>query len=161
MFWEKLGRGEFDAGEYKRIGKGGKEVWIQASYNPILDVNGKPFKVVKFATDITAAEAAQRRLRGSDRGHRQGAGGDRVRARRTRSSAPTTTSSRRSATTLDEIKGQHHSHVRRAGLSGKAPTTGCSGRSSAAANMMPANTSASARAARRSGSRPATTRSWT
>jgi len=54
MFWEKLGRGEFDAGQYKRIGKGGKEVWIQASYNPIMDMNGKPFKVVKYATDTTA-----------------------------------------------------------------------------------------------------------
>ena len=53
MFWEKLGRGEFDAGIYKRIGKGGKEVWIQASYNPIIDQSGKPFKVVKYATDIT------------------------------------------------------------------------------------------------------------
>ncbi len=54
QFWEKLGRGEFDAGQYKRIGKGGKEVWIQASYNPILDMNGRPFKVVKYATDISA-----------------------------------------------------------------------------------------------------------
>jgi len=54
MFWEKLGRGEYDAGQYKRIGKGGKEVWIQASYNPIIDQAGKPFKVVKYATDITA-----------------------------------------------------------------------------------------------------------
>jgi len=53
MFWDKLGRGEYDAGQYKRIGKGGREVWIQASYNPILDLNGKPFKVVKYATDIT------------------------------------------------------------------------------------------------------------
>ena len=53
-FWAKLNRGEYQAAEYKRIGKGGKEVWIQASYNPILDPNGKPFKVVKFATDITA-----------------------------------------------------------------------------------------------------------
>ncbi len=52
--WDKLNRGEFDSGEYKRIGKGGKVVWIQASYNPILDLNGKPFKVVKFATDVTA-----------------------------------------------------------------------------------------------------------
>jgi methyl-accepting chemotaxis protein len=52
-FWERLGRGEFDAGQYRRIGKGGKEVWIQASYNPILDKNGKPFKVVKYATEIT------------------------------------------------------------------------------------------------------------
>ncbi len=54
MFWDKMARGEYDAGQYKRIGKGGKEVWIQASYNPILDLNGKPFKVVKYATDITA-----------------------------------------------------------------------------------------------------------
>jgi methyl-accepting chemotaxis protein len=54
MFWEKLGRGEFDAGQYKRIGKGGKEIWIQASYNAILDRRGRPFKVVKYASDITA-----------------------------------------------------------------------------------------------------------
>ncbi len=53
MFWDKLGRGEYDAGQYKRIGKAGKEVWIQASYNPIMGPDGKPFKVVKYATDIT------------------------------------------------------------------------------------------------------------
>jgi methyl-accepting chemotaxis protein len=53
-FWAKLNRGEFEAAEYKRVGKGGREVWIQASYNPILDGNGKPYKVIKFATDITA-----------------------------------------------------------------------------------------------------------
>ncbi len=52
-FWAKLNRGEYVADEFKRIGKGGKEVWIQASYNPILDLNGKPFKVVKYATDVT------------------------------------------------------------------------------------------------------------
>ncbi|MFO0775886.1 MAG: methyl-accepting chemotaxis protein [Nitrospiraceae bacterium] len=52
-FWQKLNRGEFDAGVYKRLGKGGKEIWIQASYNPIMDANGKPYKVMKFATDIT------------------------------------------------------------------------------------------------------------
>jgi methyl-accepting chemotaxis protein len=52
-FWEKLGRGEFDTGQYRRLGKGGKEIWIQASYNPIFDKSGKPIKVVKFATDIT------------------------------------------------------------------------------------------------------------
>jgi len=54
QFWEKLGRGEYDAGQYRRLGKDGREVWIQASYNPILDMNGRPFKVVKYATDITA-----------------------------------------------------------------------------------------------------------
>jgi methyl-accepting chemotaxis protein len=53
-FWDKLGRGEYDVGQYRRIAKGGREVWIQASYNPILDMNGKPFKVVKYATDVTA-----------------------------------------------------------------------------------------------------------
>ena len=52
-FWSRLGSGEYDAGQYKRIGRGGKEVWIQASYNPIMDANNKPFKVVKYATDIT------------------------------------------------------------------------------------------------------------
>jgi methyl-accepting chemotaxis protein len=52
-FWIALNRGEFFSGEYKRFGKGGKEIWIQASYNPILDMNDKPFKVVKYATDVT------------------------------------------------------------------------------------------------------------
>jgi methyl-accepting chemotaxis protein len=52
-FWENLRRGQYQAAEYKRLGKGGKEVWIQASYNPILDPDGRPFKVVKFATDVT------------------------------------------------------------------------------------------------------------
>jgi methyl-accepting chemotaxis protein len=52
-FWYKLAQGEFQAAEYKRLGKGGKEVWIQASYNPIFDLRGKVFKVVKFATDMT------------------------------------------------------------------------------------------------------------
>ncbi len=54
LFWERLGRGEFDRGLYKRVGKGGREIWIEASYNPILDATGKPFKVVKYATDVTA-----------------------------------------------------------------------------------------------------------
>ncbi|GMP04645.1 methyl-accepting chemotaxis protein [Bradyrhizobium sp. TM239] len=52
-FWAALNRGQYQAAEYKRIGKGGKEVYIQASYNPILDLNGRPFKVVKYATDTT------------------------------------------------------------------------------------------------------------
>jgi methyl-accepting chemotaxis protein len=52
-FWANLNRGQYQAAEYKRIGKGGREVYIQASYNPILDLNGKPFKVVKYATDVT------------------------------------------------------------------------------------------------------------
>ena len=61
-FWAKLNRGEYVAEEFKRIGKGGKEVYIQASYNPILDLNGKPFKVVKYASDITAEKLALRAM---------------------------------------------------------------------------------------------------
>lgn len=62
-FWAKLNRGEFESGEFRRIGKGGKEVFIQASYNPILDLSGKPFKVVKMATDCTAQVAARNEMR--------------------------------------------------------------------------------------------------
>ncbi len=58
QFWEKLNRGEYDSGEYKRVGKGGKEIWLQASYNPIMDLNGQPFKVVKYATEITEQKLA-------------------------------------------------------------------------------------------------------
>ena len=58
-FWEKLGRGEYDSGQYQRFGKGGREVWIQASYNPIMDAKGRPTKVVKYATDITEQKAAR------------------------------------------------------------------------------------------------------
>ncbi len=60
QFWSDLSHGHFNAGEYLRIGKNRKEVWIQATYNPILDANGRPFKVVKYATDITAQKKAQR-----------------------------------------------------------------------------------------------------
>jgi len=57
-FWAKLNRGEYVADEFKRIGKSERELWIQASYNPIMDLNGKPFKVVKYATDITGQVSA-------------------------------------------------------------------------------------------------------
>ena len=53
-FWQKLGRGEYHAAEFKRLAKDGREIWLQASYNPIFDMEGRPFKVVKFATDVTA-----------------------------------------------------------------------------------------------------------
>lgn len=52
-FWASLNRGEYQAREFKRLGKGGKEIWIEASYNPIIGKNGKPYKVIKYATDIT------------------------------------------------------------------------------------------------------------
>ena len=56
-FWAKLNRGEYHSAEFKRIGKGGKEIWIQASYNPVLNQRGKPVKVVKIATDVTAQKS--------------------------------------------------------------------------------------------------------
>jgi methyl-accepting chemotaxis protein len=52
-FWRTLNAGEFVAEEFKRIGKSGKEIWIQASYNPVFDSKGRVAKVVKFATDVT------------------------------------------------------------------------------------------------------------
>lgn len=55
-FWERLRRGEYQSAEYKRFGKGGKEIWIQASYNPLIDDKGNVFGVVKYATDITEAK---------------------------------------------------------------------------------------------------------
>lgn len=57
-FWQRLGQGQFESAEYRRLGKGGKEIWINASYNPIFDGEGKPSKVVKFATDVTAQKRA-------------------------------------------------------------------------------------------------------
>ena len=63
QFWRNLGNGINDAGQYLRIGKNGREVWIEASYNPILDAEGRPFKVVKFATDITRRFTAAQTLR--------------------------------------------------------------------------------------------------
>lgn len=52
-FWETLRKGQYSSGEYKRYGKGGREIWLNASYNPIFDHSGKPIRIVKFATDIT------------------------------------------------------------------------------------------------------------
>jgi methyl-accepting chemotaxis protein len=66
-FWADLNQGKYQAGEYKRIGKDGKEIYIQASYNPIMDLNGKPYKVVKYATDVTQqvlARMGNERVRG-------------------------------------------------------------------------------------------------
>jgi methyl-accepting chemotaxis protein len=63
-FWAKLGRGELDVAEYRRIAKDGREMWLEGSYNPVLDAHGKPFKVVMYAADITAHKARQADYRG-------------------------------------------------------------------------------------------------
>ena len=55
-FWKRLNAGEFVADKFVSYGKNGKRAVIEASYNPIFDVNGKPYKVVKFAIDVTAVE---------------------------------------------------------------------------------------------------------
>jgi len=60
QLWDKLRAGEYVSAEFQRFGKNGREVWIQASYNPVLDPRGKPIKVVKFATDITARKRDER-----------------------------------------------------------------------------------------------------
>lgn len=53
-FWRTLRSGEYHSGMYKRIGKDGREVWLQASYNPVLDLNGRPVRIIKYATDVSA-----------------------------------------------------------------------------------------------------------
>ncbi|WP_296307317.1 PAS domain S-box protein, partial [Pseudomonas sp.] len=58
-FWQTLGRGMHQAGEFRRLGKDGREIWLQASYNPIMDVSGRPIKVIKYATDITREKLRQ------------------------------------------------------------------------------------------------------
>ncbi len=61
-FWQQLAQGQFKSGTFKRIGKNGQEVHIQATYNPILDVNNRPYKVVKIATDITEFTVALQKV---------------------------------------------------------------------------------------------------
>ncbi len=63
QFWEQLRSGQLDGGEYPRLGKNGRRIWIQATYNPIFDAMGQPFKVVKFATDLTQRRAMEQELR--------------------------------------------------------------------------------------------------
>ncbi len=64
-FWRNLGSGQFHSGQFRRVAKGGNTVWIEASYNPVLDDTGRPFKVVKYATDITSRFEATRTLQGA------------------------------------------------------------------------------------------------
>ncbi len=63
LFREKLARGDYEVGEYKRLDKDGREIWLHASYNPILDMKGKPVKVVEYATNITARKRDELQLK--------------------------------------------------------------------------------------------------
>jgi methyl-accepting chemotaxis protein len=107
-FWQELNEGKFQAAEYKRIGKGGKEVWLQASYNPIFDLNGKPFKVVKYATDVTASK-----LKNADYQGQLAAIGKTQAAIEFNLDGTITDANenflKTLGYTLDEIKGRHHS----------------------------------------------------
>jgi methyl-accepting chemotaxis protein len=73
QFWADLNAGVYRADQYRRLGKGGRTIWIQASYNPILDAHGKPYKVVKYATDITAAKELDQDIKTAVRGITQNA----------------------------------------------------------------------------------------
>lgn len=63
-FWENLGKGEFMSGEFRRVTKDGRDIWLQATYNPIFDSHGRPFKVVKFASDITEEKLRNAEVQG-------------------------------------------------------------------------------------------------
>ena len=106
-FWQKLKAGQFFVGEYQRFGKEGKEIWIQASYNPIMDLTGKPFKVVKYATDIT-----ETKLRNADySGQLEAIGKSQATIEFTPDGTILTANENFLNTvgyTLEEIKGQHH-----------------------------------------------------
>jgi methyl-accepting chemotaxis protein len=174
--WERLCAGQSEAGEFRRLGRGSRELWLQASYNPLTDVSGRVVKIVKHATDITARK--QRQAEGESRiaaigkaqavvefsldgivlDANQGAGGDRVLARTAGSSPRTTISSTRSATRWRRSRASTTACSSTPAIAPR-PSTARSGTSSAGASTTPASTSASARAARRSGSRPPTTRS--
>ncbi|MCC5979557.1 MAG: PAS domain S-box protein [Salinarimonas sp.] len=62
-FWRNLANGRFQAGQFRRLAKDGSEIWIEATYNPILDPSGRPYKIVKFASDITTQKRISLRLR--------------------------------------------------------------------------------------------------
>lgn len=107
-FWESLRRGEFRTGEFRRLGQDGKEVWIQASYNPVMDAGGKPFKVVKFALDVTAKKLASTEALGSFNAITRSAAiiSFDLQGRVLDANANFL---RTMGYTLDEIRGQHHS----------------------------------------------------
>ena len=163
QFWDDLRAGKFQAGEFMRITKSGDEIWIQAAYNPVLDDNGKPFKVVKNAVDITAAKRATR-SRGQDRWsgsnprrYRQQPSDDRVRdgrhdhhRQREFPAARWAMSCPRSRASITAFSPKRSS--------GRAPNTPSSGLICAPASSRPVSSCASTRTARRSGFRRPTTR---
>jgi methyl-accepting chemotaxis protein len=158
-FWAALNRGEYQAAEYKRIAKGGREVWIEASYNPVLDGNNKPIKVVKFAIDVT-----QKKLRNlADAGKISAINRAQAVIEFNLDGTIVTANDNFLKTLgymLGEIQGKHHSMFVE-----QAEKDSAAYREFWAAlnrgQYQAANTSGSARAARRSGFWPPTIRCWT
>jgi len=101
-FWQELRQGQYSTGEYKRIGKGGKEIWIQASYNPILDPDGVAFKVVKFATDIT--EQVKKRQKSERVGTLVDSNLDKIRTSVDSANTQSIAATRASARTLETVQ---------------------------------------------------------
>ena len=156
-FWAKLARGDYDTNEYRRFAKGGREVWLQASYNPVRNARGAVVRVVKQASDITAEK-----LRTAEFGAKLEAIG-RVQAviEFTVNGEVITANENFLATVgyrLEEIRGQHHRLFVEPAYARTADTRRC-GTACARVNSCPPNSSASPRAAGRSGSRRRTTRS--
>jgi PAS domain S-box-containing protein len=153
-FWSELAAGQFQQAEYKRIGKGGKEIWIQASYNPLIDRSGKTFKVVKYATDVTAAKLKAADVAGQIRRRRSSSISTAPSSPPTRIfSPPSDTACRKSRAVTTAC-----SSIRR-----RRPTPPMqrSGPRSGVANSRPRNTCGTVKAARRSGFRRPTIRSST
>jgi hypothetical protein len=154
-----LNRGTYQSGEYKRIGKNGREVWIIASYNPVLDQRGTPFKIVKFATDIT-----QQKLRTADLDGQITAIGRSQAVIEFRMDGTILTANDNFLRTM-AIPSPTSRAAITACLSIRAsatmPPIATSGPGSIAANISPPNTGASARTTARSGFRPRTIRSST
>ncbi len=151
-FWKSLREGSFQAAEYKRLGKGGREIWIQASYNPILDKNGKPCKVVKYATDITRQTLQNADLKGQIDaiGKSQAVihfnlDGTIIWANENFLAAV--------GYALSEIQGKHHSLFVEPKYIARASNINISGTRCAKGNFRQRNTNVSAKAARTSGSR--------
>ena len=159
-FWAKLGRGEFDAREYKRIGKGGREIWIQASYNPVMNAKGAVLKVVKVATVITAEKLKNAEFEGKLNAI------SRVQAVIEFTPAGEVITANENFLNLlgyrlDEIKGQHHRMFVEPAYAQSTEYQEFWRKLNARRICRRRRSSASARAARRSGSRPPTIRSST